>query len=384
MCISPITIPNPYYGLGDKITYQYKLLDGVGKPWRDDKGNYVYHKYDGSVGNLNKYKNTHNTHIQVPCGHCQQCLSLRQNYVNQRIQMESLRSHLFMLTYTYNDRSLMHTNCGEYQVAYPYYKDIQNTFKRMRNDGYKFRYYVISEYGSSEHTARPHYHAIIAIEKSPEYNGTMYEPINLEFKFGKLFLKYWKRNYNDNVHPIYDNLLDYKVSRDGRRTYDFHYVRPILGHDNDLSFYVSKYLWKYNERIEKLLQKISLDPNLSDDQAKYLTSCIKPRSVMSKDFGSYKLDEIKNHITKSLETSDQYPQFLDLHTGNTALLSPYYRKHLLPLEWKIKMHKLYSQSQNSMDIPDNDHILEYSLNSNKSAQLQENKRKILSLLAFKY
>lgn len=57
---------------------------------------------------------------------------------------------------------------------------------------------------------------------------------------------------------LYENLCTYKVGRDGRRNYDFHYISPIPGHDSDCSFYVSKYVWKYDKRIQDLLIKIKL------------------------------------------------------------------------------------------------------------------------------
>ena len=384
MCLTPIIIKNPYYGLGDKVKYKYNLKDGVGKNWRDSDGHLVYGHYETNAGSLNRYKNTHETHIQVPCGNCQQCISNKQNFVNQRVQMESLRSHLFMLTLTYNNRSLMHTNCGEYQVAYPYYKDVQNMFKRMRKDGYKFRYYVVSEYGKSENTARPHYHALIAIEKSPDWDGSYYEPRNLEFQYGKLFLRYWKRNYNDNVHPIYDTLLDYKVSRDGRCTYDFHYIEPIAGHDNDTAFYVSKYLWKYDKRIISLLQKISMDDTLDDVQKAYLTKCLKPRSVMSKDFGSWKLASTQSHIDFGLSKNKDLPSFVDLYTGKTSLLSPYYRKHLLPISFVESYHSRLSQLDNSMYIPDDDSLLDIDMKYIKCEQLNNSKARIIATLREKY
>lgn len=100
MCVSPITIPNPYYQIGDK--------------------------------GLNFLHDTVSSHIQVPCGKCHQCCSLRQAYFNQRIQMESLRSELFMFTLTYRDEALPRCNIGDYHCMYPDYKDVQNMFKRIR------------------------------------------------------------------------------------------------------------------------------------------------------------------------------------------------------------------------------------------------------------
>lgn len=183
MCSTPITIDNPYYKVGSKG--YLKLANG---------------KYRSiNFGQFNKLHNTRDSKIQVPCGCCPQCLSNRQGYLNQRVQMESIRSHLFMLTLTYNQESLFHTNCGEYMVAFPYYKDIQDMFKRLRKQGHKLRYLCVSEYGKKY---RPHYHLLVAIEKSPDWDGSAYEPRHLEFVYGKLFLKEWRRNYGTSRVPL--------------------------------------------------------------------------------------------------------------------------------------------------------------------------------------
>lgn len=133
-------------------------------------------------------------------------------------------------------------------------------------------------------------------------------------------LSQWKRNvappvwskkkqcYRANTRsPVWQNLLDFKsVWKNGRwnRTYDFHYIEPLLDHDNDVSFYVSKYILQYDERVTKLLQKIKLDPTLSSEETNELISCIKPRSVMSKDFGSPDYLPIKEYIMSCINKND--------------------------------------------------------------------------------
>lgn len=366
MCLHPITIKNPYFGAG------FSEIAKVGK------GSFRF-----PAGQYNKFHNTRDRLITVPCGNCSQCVSMRQSFVNQRIQMESLRSHLFMLTLTYKDSALMHTNCGEYMIAYPYYKDVQNMIKNLRTDGYSFRYYFISEYSRR---MRPHYHAIIAIEKSSNPDDWPSESRLLEFQFGKLFLKYWRRNYGDKFSPLYFPLCDYVVGADGRSTFDFHYIKPIMGHDNDCSFYVSKYLYKYNPTLQKLLQKIQLDPSLSDDETKRLTKAIKPRSCMSKDFGSWKLQSTKDHINSCLTHYLDLPQFSDINTGETFLLSPYYRKHLITPVYKQQQYDRLSVGKefNSMNLPNNKLLTEYNVDSRNTFDLLEKEKKIKDLLNKKY
>lgn len=129
---------------------------------------------------------------------------------------------------------------------------------------------------------RPHYHGILALEKRyyPEH------PLTLEKKFFNSVLAEWKRNLSSSTkYPKWQPLLTYK--RIGiKRNYDFHYIINLKDHSNDLSFYLSKYLFKYDKRTVKLLQKIKLDPSLSHEETSTLIKQIKPRSCMSKDFGS--------------------------------------------------------------------------------------------------
>lgn len=295
MCSSPILIPNPYYGLGSK--------------------------------GLNFIHDTVNTHLSVPCGVCHQCCSVRQSHFNQRIQMESFRSEMFMITLTYCDDALLYTNIGEYNIAYPEYSDIQNMMKRIRKSlSHPVRYTFCSEYGSRRF--RPHFHGIIAITRddiAKYYKGSI---SYCENKLKHIFLSEWRRNISaDTFNPDYIPLCHYIV-RGKSTTYDFHHIQPILNHDNDVSFYVSKYVLKYDTRTYKLLQKINLDARLSDDERKYLTSMIKPRMVMSKDFGDARYPPIKEYITKCINKHPtQLPQFYDIHTGQSSLLSRYYRKH---------------------------------------------------------
>lgn len=301
MCLSPITIKNPYFGIG-------------------------------KIG-INSFHNTIDSHIQVPCGKCPQCTSMRQSFYMQRIQMESLRSHLFMFTLTYNDDSLVYVSVGEYHLAVPVLSDVQNLFKRLRSMGLKFRVSYVSEYGSRRH--RPHFHGILAIDKSEG------DPRALEKKWSVLLLSQWKRNYATTINkkgdivpntrcPSYRPLStpQYKLARN--TTFDLHYIEPVRGHDNDCSFYVSKYITKYDKWTSGLLSKINLDPNLDDGEISFLTSLLKPRCNTSKDFGDWSDPVIRAYINKcaSRESLYRYPQFYDIYTGKQMPMSPYYGKHI--------------------------------------------------------
>lgn len=237
--------------------------------------------------------------------------------------MESLRSHLFMFTLTYNNESLVYTDVGEYQIAYPEFSDVQKLFKRLRRQGYKFRYSFVSEYGSLRH--RPHYHGIFALDKS------LGDPRSLEVKFSRLISREWRRNYGTSLSPSYRPLYTPTYKNCRCTTFDFHYIEPIRGHDNDVSFYVSKYITKYDKWIRSLLLKIYQDTALSDEETSYLVDCLKPRCNISKDFGDWKDDRIFSYIRKcaNRETQYRYPQFFDINTGKSMPMSPYYGKRLV-------------------------------------------------------
>lgn len=344
MCLSPITIDNPRYR-------------------------------QGNVG-LNYLFNTSDSKIQVPCGSCPQCTSLRQSFFLQRVQMESLRSHLFMFTLTYNDESLIYTDVGDYHLAFPVISDVQNLFKRLRRKGYSFRYTYVSEYGSRRH--RPHFHGILAVDKK------LGDPRSLEVKFSRLISSDWKRNYSDDsffpdYRPLYTPV--YKNCR--CTTFDFHYIEPIRGHDNDVSFYVSKYITKYDKWIRALLLKILQDDSLTDDQIAYLHKLLKPRCNTSKDFGDWKYPEIFSYIRKCANRKShfRYPQFYDINTGKSMPMTPYYGKRLVDYKHLYNRFLLSDYSDEySTVFDDRSTFLDYQLKVESSIRHMDDFNKKLKIL----
>lgn len=53
-------------------------------------------------------KDTTSQYIEVPCGHCPQCIAARQNSVVQRAEVESETHHLYFATLTYDNQHLPH------------------------------------------------------------------------------------------------------------------------------------------------------------------------------------------------------------------------------------------------------------------------------------
>lgn len=307
MCQSPLIIPNPYYRTGSK--------------------------------GLNFLHNTVDSHISVPCGQCADCVATRQSYFLQRVQMESLEHWLFYFTLTYNNESLVYTDTLDYQLPIPYYADICNMFKRIRKKcPLPLRYVVVSEYGKNTH--RPHYHGFISVPKIPNLRieDEKLHIMNIEQYLYDLVLSEWRRNYGSNRSPIWKPLCTYVSNADGHN-YELHYVKPLVNQENSVSYYISKYLTKYDQRTYKLLQKIQLDNRLTDDETKHLLSCIKPRTVISKHFGYWKEPSIYHYIRNCINRSLPGPvMFYDIYTDSPFVLCPYYQKHIYNVQDRLTQY----------------------------------------------
>ena len=110
--------------------------------------------------------------IYVPCGKCAWCLRQKRNEWFVRFLEES-KKHDFVrfLTLDYDDDHLpvkTDETTGEI-IPVVSLRDIQLYHKRIRKAGYKFRFFVASEYGSKG--GRPHCHGIYwSDEKIPYYD----------------------------------------------------------------------------------------------------------------------------------------------------------------------------------------------------------------------
>lgn len=143
--------------------------------------------------------------VDVPCGHCIECLKKRQNDWKLRISHECAEwSHCYFFTLTYrNDKLPCHVvnrdefgcvhysgtfpKCQEFVSRFPFCdleivsssnkSEVQSFIKRMREsisrkyyDGERWpmKYFVCAEYGPNPRgTKRPHYHGIILCNDGP-------------------------------------------------------------------------------------------------------------------------------------------------------------------------------------------------------------------------
>ena len=337
MCLAPILVKNPYYHLGDK--------------------------------GINFLHNTHNAYIEVPCGKCKQCIAMRQYFMLQRVQMESLRSDLFFVTLTYDNKHLPYINIGEYNLPYADINHVQNLFKRLRvNTNINYRYMFVTEYGTIKH--RPHLHGIIAIPKNKYDNvNLLYHPY--EITLYENVKKYWSENIGTRKNPIYEPLFTH-VTKRGRTNFELHSIKPVQNHDNDVSYYITKYITKYDSYITKLINKIRYDRNLSTEETKELIQKIKPRLLISKSFGDYRDPQIKSYIDSCIQKNSEIPSFYDINTGKQMLLSPYYRK-LLPVSYRfnqfynLRNDEILDSFIHDDDSTDYDNYVKYLTNIRKNS-----------------
>lgn len=268
MCISPQLIRNPNVGLGD-------------------------------IG-LNYLKDCTSAYIRVPCGHCPECIQVRQMGIVQRMNVEYKYNHLLFIMCSYKPGMLPVLELSNgWKIPYADWKDLQNAFKRLRKRnafGRPFRYLAVSERGERGH--RPHFHIILILKKLD--SDDKYTPFSLQQIVFKEFLSEWKRNVAtrvrpsdgrivpDNWHPDYKPLLEYHriFTRHGwKSNYTVEYIRPlsVFSTEDAVSFYITKYISKHDTFTEKL--RSALELNLEEDYFKEVWNIVKPRCRWSHGFG---------------------------------------------------------------------------------------------------
>lgn len=316
MCLHPILIDNP--------DYNSRVTDSV----------YL------------KLHNTQSQKIPVPCGRCATCLRLKQQYLVQRVQMESLDRDLYFGTLTYSNDALPTMEMDGYTFNYVSIDDWQNMLKMIRKneDLPSFKYFMVTEYGGRRH--RPHVHFILSFPRLSK----LVDRVSFEMKLHDIFLKYWKRNINltkkltktgkfrkNTRNPKWLSLCIFKQTHRSRN-FDLHYLNPCSSSKgvDDVAFYVGKYTLKYDKWLDRL--KSFLFFNLKPDLYTKVWDNLKPRRLISKHFGLS--DSARDHIRQGIElaVSDPdaiYPYFINPLSGQTFPLSPYYKEKYLSVDEQI-------------------------------------------------
>ena len=285
----------------------------------------------GNTSEFARFKDTTSQYVPVPCGRCSVCLSLKQQYLVQRVQMESLSHDLYFGTLTYNNETLRTANFGEYTIAYADVTDWQKMIKMIRKheDLPEFKYFLVSEYGGKRH--RPHFHFILSLPKNDK--DTLADRVSMALKLHNIFLKYWRRNLGSTRKPIWQNLCTYKINHRSRN-FDLHYLNPYATKDgvDDVAFYVTKYCLKFDKWVDKFKSKLFF--TLDEESYKDALSVFLPKRTISKGFGSVHDPQVLEHLNKGINLSLQdpdamFPYFISPVNGSTFPLAPYYASKLL-------------------------------------------------------
>ena len=346
MCLSPITIKNPNYGLQKK-----------GYNWLHDCENH---------------------YIQVPCGSCAECCARRQSDLRQRIAMMSDSDFAFFQTLTLAPRYMSYLDFGEKTFRYFDISYFQKYIKMLRKyqvfgEGTKFKFIAVTEYGGSRH--RPHMHVIYFIPKDDKHwidiadiSDTEERDRVLQSRASLLFssmLGMWRYNSGTNLNPIWDNLCDYKCVWRGdhyERNFDFQAVSDNPNDKKNVGYYVSKYVMKFDKYVDWMrnyVKSYAKDPAEFHDVWFYL----KPRVLCSKFLGITNI-ETKKKIQESKEYSLRDTgkpltgwKFICPFTGKELPLCRYYRKHFVTIDEAIEM---WFRTEDPLEhIEDDIHNIEY-------------------------
>jgi hypothetical protein len=105
-----------------------------------------------------------------------------------------------------------------------------------------------------------------------------------------------------------------------------------------VSFYVTKYVLKYDDWIDKFKSKLYF--TLSEQDYKDAWSLFRPRCLISKGFGSPDDPDVQDHIYKgidfALRQSDAFfPFYISRQDGSTFPLAPYYSKRFMTIDAQL-------------------------------------------------
>lgn len=131
---------------------------------------------------------------EISCRKCWQCLERKvDDWVGRCIAENKTSSAAHSITLTYGRDE--HGNEDHMRAAWLTYSDVQKFFKRLRFDGYQFRYLVAGEYGSTK--GRAHWHLLIFwLGKVPPHELTTSRQNQRRFEN-----KYWPHGFQHWEKP---------------------------------------------------------------------------------------------------------------------------------------------------------------------------------------
>lgn len=328
----------------------------------------------------------------VPCGHCDDCLVVKQSSWIQRIE-EMYKTHYIIYgTATYQASMVpeFKTSLGEI-IRYPDYSDFRNMIKRIRKyvDFPPFKYLCVSEYGGLHH--RPHFHYFIFIKRNKE--DSPYYLNNLVQSWEDIFKRQWKRRVSKSVkNPVYKPLSKFLRFRNGTGTYDIHAVLPRKKKDGkvdtigDVSHYVTKYILKPDNYVDNLLKSLYVHycTGETTDEYHQLRKLVRPRIYASLGIGltEESANNIREYIVKSKTNNpEKGPRYFSQDNGKGTYLSRYYRHKYLEL-CDVEFFARHSGNQLEYDgrliwLPDSSYTPEDIDNIVKREMLWRKRRELI-------
>lgn len=258
--------------------------------------------------------------------------------------MEERDHAIFFQTLTYKDSMLPSINVNGYRIKYADNAHITAMFKRMRHHKFfgdrQWSFLLVSEFGKDTH--RPHWHILYFVEKLPDDNEWTY--MSMQEELYEKGWKYWSKNFGTRKKPDYKTFSDLVVDTEGRSTYDFHFVQVTQSGSEDVAFYVTKYVLKYDEYVKRLHSALKL--NLDIEEFSRVWSIVKPKFRVSRNFGSPVIGKDDNglifssdrlqYLRSCLDNSVDYPAFVSPTTGYISPMAPYLRKWSVTVDDAIR------------------------------------------------
>ncbi len=370
MCECPTIIKNPYAGCNPSKGYNY-LHDCV------------------------------SAYIEVPCGKCRECISTKQDTYSVRSMVERSRSIPFFLTLTYDNKHVPRMDsvgdCLD-RFAYPDYKHVSDMFKRLRRyiektDSIRslfaeeleekiynsdkvvktppFKYLAVQEYGKIN--LRPHFHILLFVRipsavASSSRQSAMFNSwvTSIEGFLNQWFRRNWAINVGSKWQPKYETLYTY-VRRGQYCTYDFHrIVETDSCPSNSPVYYVTKYLYKFNKRLNKFSKFVYAQfkqGKLSEERLHFFDKVSRMCAKTSNYFGFPMTDDIIERVVRSIHRSKMdYPCFPKYFDSEGV-------SHPFPRSWKPRFLLLDDRTHFAyMYEENNNELIDYQYESRKRIQ----------------
>lgn len=249
----------------------------------------------------------------VPCGKCAWCRQALQKEWFFRFKNESKGvKHIRFLTLTYENSQLVFNVDEETGIMVPtvYKEDIKKYVKRLRNNGFRFRYFIASEY--TPNNSRPHYHALMWSDERIPYGDYWDKGFNLDLPANVGSFKYVTKYILKGSNVPEGALDNFRLV--SRRPYgiggSFVYkgepyiltedgVKTVPGH-----YYSRRYINSLNSKLKDIYLDAKKDYLSTKDKYSDLYKLYSQGS-MSIDFSSWLQERYKRDFRKQIKINSK-------------------------------------------------------------------------------